>query len=112
MRQVSTGDQLVNAPHALGVNFLMDSKETDESLYKQPTHLLRELAQSDEARLRLSLIPLFLEHPEHASYVCAVAEKLNPLARLTLQCYYSVAIWLAKKHQSGMQLCQTSSLKT
>jgi hypothetical protein len=28
-----------------------------------------------------------------------VAKKLNPSTRLTLQCYYSAAVWLAKKHQ-------------
>lgn len=101
MRHVSTntGDQLVNALHALGVNFLMGGRGTDNSLYKKPARLIAELAQSDEARLRLSLIPLFLEHPEYASHVRAVAKKLDPSARLILQCYYSAAVWLAKKHQ-------------
>ena len=101
MRHVSaeTGDQLVNALQSLGVNFLMGGKGTDNSLYKQPARLISELAQSDDARLRLSLIPLFLEHPEYASHVRTVAKKLGPTARLTLQCYYSAAVWLAKKHQ-------------
>jgi hypothetical protein len=57
----------VNALHALGVRFLMGgSKGSDNSLYRQPARLISKLAQSDEARLRLSLIPLFLEHPEYA----------------------------------------------
>ena len=101
MRHVSTntGDQLVNALQALGVNFLMGAKGTGESLHTKPARLIAELAQSDEARLRLSLIPLFLEHPEYALRVRGVAKKLDPSARLTLQCYYSAAIWLAKKHQ-------------
>ncbi len=100
MRHISTntGDQLVNALHALGVNFLMGGKGTDNSLYRQPARLIAELAQNGEARLRLSLIPLFLEHPEYASHVGAVAKKLDPSARLTLQCYYSAAVWLAKKY--------------
>jgi hypothetical protein len=86
MKHVSTntGDQLVNALHAVGINFLMGGKGTDNSLYKQPARLIAELAQSGEARLRLSLIPLFLEHPEYTSHV---------------QCYYSAAVWLAKKYQ-------------
>ena len=68
MRHVSTssGDQLVNALHALGVKILMGDRDTDESLHKQPARLIAALAQSGEARLRLSLIPLFLEHPEFA----------------------------------------------
>ncbi|HSG43357.1 MAG TPA: hypothetical protein VLA72_09410 [Anaerolineales bacterium] len=95
----STGDQLVNALHTLGVNFLMGGKETDETLFKHPTRLITKLAQSEDARLRLSLIPLLLEHPEYASHVRNIAEKLELPARLTLQCYYSVAVWLSKKHQ-------------
>jgi hypothetical protein len=101
MRHVgtSTGDQLVNALQTLGVNFLMGGNKTEETLSKHPTRLITELAQNGEARLRLSLIPLFLEHPEYASRVRNIAKKLDLPARLTLQCYYSAAVWLAKKHQ-------------
>lgn len=95
-----TGDQLASALHALGVNFIMGGNGMDNSLYKQPARLIAELAQSEEARLRLSLIPLFLEHPEYASRVHTAAKKLDPSARLTLQCYYSAAVWLAKKYES------------
>lgn len=96
MRRITTttGDQLTNALHALGVNFIMGGKNTDESLQKQPARLIAGLAQSREARLRLSLIPLFLEHPEYATHVRTVAKKLDPPARLTLQCDYSAAVWL------------------
>ena len=95
----STGDQLVNALHALGVNFFMGGKGTDDPLHKQPARLIAALAQSSEARLRLSLIPLFLEHPEYAARVPAIVEKLDPPAQHTLQCYYSAAVWLARKYQ-------------
>jgi hypothetical protein len=101
----TTGDQLANALHVLGVNFIMGGKGNDESLHKYPTRLIAALAQSDEARLRLSLIPLFLEHPEYAERVRSVAKKLVPSAQLTLQCYYSAAIWLQKKYQpNGISL--------
>jgi hypothetical protein len=95
---ISTGDQLMNALHALGVKFLMGGEGSDASLHKQPARLIAGLAQSNEARLRLSLIPLFLECPEYASHVREVMTKLDPQATLTLQCYYSVAVWLAKKY--------------
>jgi len=102
MRHVttSTGDQLVNALQALGVNFLMGGKGTDESLHKQPARMIAALAQSGEVRLRLSLIPLFLEHPEYAARVRKVAKKLDPSTRLTLQCYYSAAVCLQQKYRS------------
>ena len=94
MRHLSanTGDELVNALHVLGVNFLMGGKATDNSLHRQPARLIAELG--------LSLIPLFLEHPEYASRVRTVAKRLDPSARLTLQCYYSAAVWLAKKYEN------------
>lgn len=106
MRHTSTntGDQLANALHALGVNFLMGGKLVSESLHTHPSRLIAALAQSDEARLRLSLIPLFLEHPEYESRVRAVAKRLDSSALLTLQCYYSAAVWLAKKYQLKISL--------
>lgn len=101
----ATGDQLANALRALGVNFIMGgNKDTAETLHKYPARLITALAQSDEARLRLSLIPLFLEHPEYAKHVRTVSKKIDASVRLTLQCYYSAAVWLAKKHQLTISL--------
>lgn len=94
----STGDQLTHALRMLGVNFILGGKDTNVSLHKHPVRLIAALAQSDEARLRLSLIPLLLEHPEYASHVRGVAKELAPPARLTLQCYYSAAVWLQRKY--------------
>ncbi len=89
-----TGDQLANTLNVLGVRFIMGGQDKDEMLSRQPEHLLAALAQSDEARLRLALIPLFLEHPEFALYAQAAAHRLQPAARLTLQCYYTAALCL------------------
>lgn len=94
-----TGNQLTDALRALDVNFILGGQSKDDSLHKSPARLIAALAQSDESRLRLSLIPLFLEHPEFAARVKAVAKKLSPSARLTLQCYYTAAVWLAQKYQ-------------
>jgi hypothetical protein len=101
---VFTGDQLSNTLHALDVNFLLGGQGGDAPLCKQPVRLLAALAASDEARLRLSLIPLFLEHPEYAVYVRAVAAQLAPSHRLTLQCYYCAALWLGQKYQRANSL--------
>jgi hypothetical protein len=101
---VNTGDQLVHALHILGVNFIMGGQDGNASRYQQPARLIAALAQSEESRLRLSLIPLFLEHPEFAGRVRTVAKKIDPTARLTLQCYYSAAVWLAKKYRASAAL--------
>jgi hypothetical protein len=94
-----SGDQLANALRALDINFIAGGQGMDSTLHKQPARLLAALAKSNESRLRLSLIPLFLEHPEFALHVRMAARGLDPLARLTLQCYYTAAIWLAKKYR-------------
>lgn len=94
-----TGNQLTNALRALDVNFILGGQSTGGTLHKQPARLIAALAKSDESRLRLSLIALFLEHPEFASYVRTAAKKLEASARLTLQCYYTAAVWLGKKYR-------------
>lgn len=94
-----TGDQIANALRTLGVHFILGRQSDDGALYKHPALLIAALAKSHEARLRLSLIPLFLEYPEFAAHVREVAKNLEPTARLTLQCYYSAAIWIGRKYQ-------------
>src|SRR6266545_4883363 len=94
-----TGDQLTSALHELGVHFILGKQSTDNALNNHPARLIAALAESDEARLRLSLIPLFLEHPEFADYVRTAAKNLKLSARLTLQYYYTAAVWLGQKYQ-------------
>ncbi len=94
-----TGDQLTNALHELGVQFVLGRQRKDESLYKHPVKLIAALAESNEARLRLSLIPLFLKHPEFSDHVRTAAKNVKQSDRLTLQCYYTAAVWLGQKYQ-------------
>ena len=91
-------NQLAGALYALGVNFVLGGKDEESSLHTQPSDLIAALAQSSAARLRLSLIPLFLEHSEYARYVRKTAKNLDPTAQLTLQCYYTASVLLAEKY--------------
>jgi hypothetical protein len=99
-----TGNQLANALHVLNIKFIFGGDSNDASLHKTPMRLIAALAESDEARLRLALIPLFLQHPEFAGHVCAAAKELNSSARLTLQCYYTAAVFLAQIHRVSAHL--------
>jgi hypothetical protein len=98
-----TGAELTNALHALGVKFILGGTNDKESIHKNPVRMIIALAESNEARLRLSLIPLFLEHPEFSSYVKGAAGEVSTAARLTLQCYYSAAVWLQQKHRKKLE---------
>ena len=97
-----TSEQLATALHSLGVEFVMGNRPGKGSLYKKPTSLITALAKSPEARLRLSLIPLFLEHPEMARYVPKVVNKLEAAAKLTIKCYYTAAVWLQKQNYNQL----------
>ena len=90
--------QLANTLHALGVDFVLSSRDSATPLKNNPLRLIAALAESNESRLRLSLIPLFLQHPEFSKHVRNAAKMISPTARITLQCYYTATIWLQEKH--------------
>jgi hypothetical protein len=100
------GDRLANALRFLGVNFIAADRDIPETLHKHPAQLIKALAQSKEARLRLSIIPLFLDHPEFASYLPKITRTLTPSERLILQCYYTAALFFQKKYSSPVEIKQ------
>jgi len=97
-----TGEQMASALHVLGVNFIFGEASTDASLHKQPDRLITALAESHEARLHLSLIPLFLEHPEFSKYIRNAAQGLGGSAQVILKCYYTAAVLLQRKHRTEL----------
>ena len=96
-------DQLVSELWAWDVRFILGSKP-DHPPTLPPARLIAALAESRETRLQLSLIPLFLSHPEFAVFASAVVKNLNPANQLILKCFYSAAIWLEQKHLSQKKL--------
>lgn len=65
--------------------------------------LLALLAASDEARLRLALIPLLLRHPEYAGHATAALRLMPPAAQTYPKCYYSAAVLLQEKHRRRLE---------
>ena len=76
----------------------------DESRHKHSAGLIAALAESNKSRLRLSIPPLFLEHPEIGSHDRKSANHLNPAGRLIHQYYYTAAVWLQRKHRPRFDL--------
>jgi len=93
-----TGQELVNALERLNIRFILGAQSDEKTRSVDPVSLIAALAQSDDARLRLALIPLFLEHPEFSKYAPEVADQLDASARLTLQCYYTAAFCLLEEN--------------
>lgn len=99
----ATEEQIAAALQALGVKFVHSEPAGAAPLPIQPARLVAALALSQEARLRLALIPLLLQYPQWAEVVASVAQQLSPAARLTLQCYYTAALWLGEKYRPRLE---------
>ncbi len=91
-----TNEQLVSELWAQDVRFLMGTAPNHPPMLS-PVDLIVALAESMEARLQLSLIPVFLRHPEFSEYVKPASEKLKPNLQLLLKCFYSASVWLEQR---------------
>ena len=97
-----TEDQLVSELWARDVRFLMGSQSSPIPLLT-PANLIASLAQSTNARVRLSLIPLFLRHPEFSAEAEKVDRSLpQQLGQNVLRFYYTAAVFLQMKYQERL----------
>lgn len=91
-------DQLVSELWARDVRFLMGRQSSPIPLLA-PANLIASLAQSKNARVRLSLIPLFLRHPEFAAEAENADKSLSPQTNQSvLRFYYTAAVLLQRKY--------------
>ena len=95
--------QLADALNRLDVEFLHPGQNKSEGVPYTPEALISGLSCSSEARLRLALIPLFLQHPQLASVAPAALDKLPRAAQITLRCYYCAAVFLQQKYRKRLE---------
>ncbi len=101
---MSSPDVLVAALAELDVDFVTCAQRVSgEHLAKRPAALLAGLAQQDEARLRLAIIPLLLRHPEFAFAAPKVLRLLDPRRRVYFKLYYTAAVLLQRKHADRLR---------
>jgi hypothetical protein len=96
-----TDDQLVSELWARDVRFLMGEQTSPEPLL-DPAALIQALAQSDDARVRMALIPLFLRHPEFSNEAEKADEWLSQSKQLYLRFYYTAAVLLQRKYRERL----------
>jgi hypothetical protein len=72
----------------------------DDQPHPPPTReaFLAALASSDEARMRLALIPLFLARSDYAREVTKAVGLVSGRPQVTLICYYTAAALLQQKY--------------
>lgn len=86
---------LVQELNQLGVRFIHAGNYTENKNQFSPDELIKLLAQNNEARLRLALIPLFLEHPEFSRFM--TLSNMEEDAQTTLKFYYTAAMFFSHK---------------
>jgi hypothetical protein len=97
-----TEDQLVSELWAQDVRFLMGKQSSPVPLLA-PANLIASLAQSTNARVRLSLIPLFLRHPEFSAEAKNADGLLSKQTnQYVLRFYYTAAVFLQRKYQQQL----------
>ena len=96
-----TDDLLVSELWARDVPFLIGGQTVPAPLL-DPVTLIESLAQSNDARVRMALIPLFLCHPELSSEADKADGNLSPLDQLYLRFYYTATVLLQKKYSQRL----------
>lgn len=100
--QALTAVDLAFALDELQVPFIAGGYRADGFNMPQTAELLAALAVSQEARLRLAVIPFLLCHPEIAPHVDVAARLIPPSARVGFKCYYTAAMLLQQKHRNRL----------
>lgn len=97
-------DTVAAALAQLDVHFVTRTgKVSGTRLAKRPVALLASLAEQDEARLRLGIIPLLLRHPDLAPVVPDAVKRLSPRRRDVLKLYYTAALLLQQKYAARLE---------
>lgn len=98
-------DRLALALHQMDVRFVNsqvpDVQETVHEL--SPAALVCGLVESDEARLRVAIIPLLLRQPDLAAAVSQAGGQLSGSGLITLRCYYTAAAILQQRHSEQLR---------
>ena len=101
---VITNAQLAAELDALSVYFLRSDAPAATPYQLMPSLLMTALAASDEARVRLALIPLLLRHPTFARDALFACQALAATNQIVFKCYYTAARLLQQKYQARLAL--------
>ncbi len=94
---------LAQALATLDVPFVAGGSRATAFSTPRPAVLMASLAASDEARLRLALIPLLLRRPDLARDAAAALRLMGSAAQICFKCYYTAAVLLQHKYRERLE---------
>lgn len=99
-----TSEKLINELHALGLYLIKgEVSVTLQSPQLSEENLLIGLAEHKDARLRMTMIALFLYRPEIAGLVPDELDDLKISDRKTLKLFYTSAVLLQRIHKDRLR---------
>ena len=96
-------NNLLSDMNRIGVHFLVGDDHPGLAVPITPAQLLGGLAAQSDARLRLALIAVLLQHPEYAKDTPDALEILDDTQRLTFKLYYTAAHFLQLVYKNQLQ---------
>ncbi len=101
---MTTSEELINELHALGLHLIKgEVSATLQSPQLSEENLLIGLAEHKDARLRMTMIALFLYRSEIAGVVPNVLDDLKTSDRNTLKLFYTAAVLLQEVHKDRLR---------
>ena len=96
-------NQLIGELNRRGVKFVVGASDPKINNFISTIELLAGLAAHNDARIRLALIPVLLQHPEYGKDVPHALELLNDSRKLTFKLYYTAAHLLQLTYHHQLQ---------
>ena len=84
-------DQLIEEMNRLGVHFVVGDSLPGNMDSISPVELMAGLVVHNDARIRLSLIPLLLQHPEYSEFAQEALDMLDDSQKMIFKLYYTAA---------------------
>ena len=98
-----SANELTAELQAHGLAFLVGEQPAPSTPRLSSAKLLADLAQQQDARLRASLIALFLSNAAAADAVPVALSQLDDETQMTLKVYYTAAVILQDKHAERLR---------
>ena len=96
-------NQLIAEINRRGIHFLAGESAGNDLEKLSPAELMAGLASNADARIRLALVAVLLQHPQYAVDAHEAMELLNNQNRLTFQLYYTAAHFLQIIYRDKLQ---------